>query len=391
MVTIAFNYIDSRVWMGGYNYLFNLVTAMSKFSPDRVRSVIFVGTDIHIEDLRAFEVIERVKIVRNQAFNLKRNRLRLLKAIIFGSDNEALDIFIENRVDIVFESARFYGWRFPLPTLTWIPDFQHLYLKRLFSLRAFWKREIGFRIQAMSGRHILLSSEDARGDCEKHYPITQGCTSVVHFCAPPPKLPSIEEASRVMRAYKLPKNFFFLPNQFWAHKNHICVIHALSSLKERGINLVIACPGKQADERNPQYFKRIHDLIYSRGLEDNIRLLGMIPSAHITALMMTCAALINPSKFEGWSTAVEEAKVIGVPMILSELPVHKEQCNDAFFFDADAPDELANILEHFNYAIHRKIDIGASNFSEVSEANFSNFAEEFTDLIERQVQIQRDS
>ncbi|MBT8534605.1 glycosyltransferase family 4 protein [Polynucleobacter paneuropaeus] len=391
MVTIAFNYIDGRAWRGGYNFLLNLVAALSRFSPDRIRPIVFAGADIPSEELRAFEEIEGVNVVRNQAFNSNRNNVRLCRAILFGSDNEALTLFLENNIDIVFESARFYGWRFPLPVLTWIPDFQHHYLKRLFGWQVFWKREIGFRMQALSGRHIMLSSEDARVDCEKYYPRTKGRTSVVRFCAPPPKLPSMEEASRIVEAYGLPKHFFFLPNQFWAHKNHICVIHALSILKKRGISIVIACSGKQADERDPYHFEKIQRLINFNGLGDSLRLLGMIPSPHIMALMTKCAALINPSKFEGWSTTVEEAKVIGAPMILSGLRVHKEQCNDAIFFDPDVPDQLANILEGFNPSAHGSDDIGRSHFAAVAEINFNKFSEEFTSLIEQQVQIQRGS
>jgi hypothetical protein len=139
MVTIAFNYIDGRAWRGGYNFLLNLVAALSRFSPDRIRPIVFAGADIPSEELRAFEEIEGVNVVRNQAFNSNRNNVRLCRAILFGSDNEALTLFLENNIDIVFESARFYGWRFPLPVLTWIPDFQHHYLKRLFGWQAFWK------------------------------------------------------------------------------------------------------------------------------------------------------------------------------------------------------------------------------------------------------------
>ena len=389
MITIAFNYIDGCAWRGGYNYLLSLVGALSKFSPNRVQSIIFVGTDINSDHLIPFEVIERVKVVRNQIFNSKRSRVRLFKAIISGSDQEALAVFLENKIDIVFESARFYGWRFPLPILSWIPDFQHRHLKRLFSWKAFWKREIGFRMQAFSGRHIMLSSEDARRDCEKYYPIAHRHTSVVRFCVPAPLLPSIENACEITRAYGLPNHFFFLPNQFWAHKNHICVINALSRLKDRGISLVIACSGKQSDERDPYYFKRIQNLIVANGLEDNLKLLGMIPSAHISALMMECSALINPSIFEGWSTTVEEAKAIGVPMILSRIRVHEEQTSNAIFFDPHSSDQLANILENFIPSSHGERDKRCQDAMNTASLNFQKFAEEFTNLIARQVQTQR--
>ncbi len=389
MINIAFNYIDSRTWRGGYNYLLNLVSALSCYSSDRVRSFIFAGTDIPSEDLIAFETIKKVKVVRDEVFNTTRGSVRLSKAILLGSDNEALNVFLENEIDIIFESARFYGWRFPLPVLTWIPDFQHHYLRRLFGWKAFWKREIGFRAQVLSGRHIMLSSEDARADCEKYYPRTKGCTSVVRFSTLPPKLPSIEEASRIAHAYGISTPFFFLPNQFWAHKNHICVIHALINLKKRGINIVIVCSGKQADERDPHHFEKIQRLISFHGLVDNLRLLGVIPSIHITSLMMKCTALINPSKFEGWSTTVEEAKAIGIPMILSRLRVHEEQNRNAIFFDPDAPDQLANILQNFNLLISDFDSMKSRHFDGSADLNFHKFSEEFTNLIERQVRIQK--
>jgi glycosyltransferase involved in cell wall biosynthesis len=293
------------------------------------------------------------------------------------------------KIDIVFESARFYGWRFPLPILTWIPDFQHRHLKKLFSWKAFWKREIGFRLQALSGRHVLLSSNDAKYDCEKFYPSTRGHTTAVNFCVPSSSLPSIEEVQKIIDIYGLPRHFFFLPNQFWAHKNHICVINALSKLKERGICPVIVCSGKQADERDPNYFKRIQNLICANGLGDNLKLLGVIPRDHISALMMKCAALINPSTFEGWSTTVEEAKAIGAPMILSRIRVHQEQNSDAFFFDPHSSDQLSNILENFIPLSPEERESRRREAAGIAVSNFQKFSNEFANLIERQFQTQR--
>ena len=48
------------------------------------------------------------------------------------------------------------------------------------------------------------------------------------------------------------------------------------------------------------------------------------------------SALINPSRSEGWSTTVEEAKSFGVPMILSDIDVHREQTGGtARYFGAE--------------------------------------------------------
>jgi glycosyltransferase involved in cell wall biosynthesis len=65
----------------------------------------------------------------------------------------------------------------------------------------------------------------------------------------------------------------------------------------------------------------------------------------VYALLRACTGLINPSRSEGWSTTVEEAKSFGVPMILSDLDVHREQAAaSASFFGTDDPAALADHL-----------------------------------------------
>ena len=41
--------------------------------------------------------------------------------------------------------------------------------------------------------------------------------------------------------------------------------------------------------------------------------------------MRQSVAVLQPSLFEGWSTTVEEAKSIGKTILLSDIPVHREQ------------------------------------------------------------------
>ena len=347
MIRVAFTLIGGKNWTGGYNYLLNLVRALSEHVPDRVQPVLFFGTDIDEKDASPFEHIAGVVVVRDAAFNEACKGRRLRRALFFGRDKAAASAFAAQDINVAFEAAHFYGWRFPVPTVAWIPDFQHRYLQHLFDFKAYWKREIGFRAQILSGRQVMLSSEDARQDCERFYPSTRGRNHVVRFAVPAADAIDAEAARAVADSYGLPATFFFLPNQFWKHKNHECVIQALRILKARGRDVVVAVSGKQADPRDPEHFPRLHQLVKSNELEENFRLLGLIPHSHIAALMRSCAALINPSTFEGWSTTVEEAKAMGAPMILSALRVHREQREDALFFDANSPEQLSCILDEF--------------------------------------------
>jgi glycosyltransferase involved in cell wall biosynthesis len=64
-------------------------------------------------------------------------------------------------------------------------------------------------------------------------------------------------------------------------------------------------------------------------------------------LARAAIALINPSLFEGWSTTVEEAKSLGVPMLLSGIALHREQAGTrAQYFDPHSEFEAAECLSN---------------------------------------------
>lgn len=339
---VAFNLIDSARWTGGYYYLLNLFRAIRNFEADHISPILFCGEDADENDLHAFRETGDIEVVRSSIFNADKKSSNNLRAFLIGVDSNALQVFRQHKIDVVFENATFYGRRFPIPAIAWLPDFQHRHLRNQFGFRAYWRRELGFRAQVGFGRMIMLSSEDARRDCEHFYRRAIGNTVVVRFATSIPA--DLIEAfpEKVIQEYQLPPKFFYLPNQFWKHKNHMVVIEALGLLKQQGFDAVVAVTGNPLDPRHPGYVGQLNARIESLGLRDNFRILGLVPRRHVISLMRTCAALINPSFFEGWSSTVEEARVLGVPMLLSDIAVHREQMeNAATYFNADDAEGLA--------------------------------------------------
>jgi glycosyltransferase involved in cell wall biosynthesis len=326
---IAFTHIPRRLWAGGYNYQRNLFEVLNQYRPGTVVPVLFAGTKDDPEEVAALAGIPAVEVVRSPVFDHSATGLAratdLARAIVFGSDQPAVAEFKASKIDLVFESARFFGWRLPFPAIAWFPDFQHRLLPHRFSRSAYWRRDLGFRVQIASGRHIMLSSASALGDLKRFYPGLSNGVSVVRFATEPPVSLLATNPFDVIAHYGLPTRYFYLPNQFWRHKNHQVVVDALDLLKGRGLDVVIAASGSTQDLREPGLFERTMRQVRSRGLEMNFRHLGMIPLDHVYALLRASMALINPSECEGWSTTVEEAKSFGVPMILSDIDVHREQ------------------------------------------------------------------
>ena len=342
---VAFTIVPRRTWVGGYNYQSNLFAALNRYRQGEIAPVVFAGEQDDAADLEALARIPGVETARSAVFD--RRRAGLAAALSLGLDYAAAAEFRERKVDVVFESARFFGWRLPYPAVAWFPDFQHQRLPQLFSPAARWQREFGFRVQIASGRIIMLSSESALRDFQELYPGAARRASVVRFATQPPPDLLTANPFEVIEQYGLPSRFFYLPNQFWRHKNHQVVIDALTILSKSGVDVVVVTSGSTNDPREPDYFNSIMRQVKVRGLEKNFRYLGIIPLPQVYALLRATAALINPSRFEGWSTTVEEAKSFGVPMILSDIDVHREQTADtARYFGIDDPAALANHLLH---------------------------------------------
>jgi glycosyltransferase involved in cell wall biosynthesis len=383
---VAFTLISAANWMGtgGYNYLVNLAQVLSAHASDRVQMVLFVGTDAAAANVEPFAAIASVQVVRLSIFDDARRNQRLRQALLTGCDQAAARAFREHRIDVLFECAQFYGWRFPFPRIAWITDFQHRHLPELFGLGAYWKRDLGFRAQILSRRHIMLSSEDSRSDCETFFPQSKGRTSVVRSAMLPPNLSEGDGEPAMTSVYQLPERYFYLPNQFWKHKNHRTVIEALRLLRQEGFNTVVGASGRAEDYRHPGHFAALQSLVHQYGLTHNFRFLGIVPRRHVFALMRACTALINPSASEGWSTTVEEAKSLGVPMLLSDLRVHREQAGDcADYFDPEVASQLASLMARHEDSPDPLRRDREKEAIAASQKRVKQFALDFSETVER--------
>ena len=129
------------------------------------------------------------------------------------------------------------------------------------------------------------------------------------------------DPEEVRSRHGLPENYIYLPNQFWKHKNHRIVIEALALFQNSRV--VVASTGHGVDPRHPALYEELRSLVNLKGLQEQFRFIGMVPYLEVIALMRGATAVLNPSLFEGWSTTVEEARALGVPLILSDIAVHR--------------------------------------------------------------------
>jgi glycosyltransferase involved in cell wall biosynthesis len=238
-------------------------------------------------------------------------------------------------------------WAAGVKTVGWIADFQHGYLPEFFPREECQRRNEAFRSLVESADLVLLSSRTARDHFGAFAP------DYVHKArvAPFPSMFAFEPPSGDPRGsprkYNLPEKFALVANQFWAHKNHEVVVEALNRVRRKGVHVTVAMTGLLADSRDPSNhaLSRLLQAVACGGLAGQVTLLGQVPREDLVDLMRVAAIVIQPSRFEGWSTVVQDAKALGRPVVCSDIPVHREQAPEAVgFFPCDRPDILADLL-----------------------------------------------
>lgn len=346
MIRFAIPPIGGADWFGGWMYMRNLVKSLALFGDRRIELFVFVGPD-RAEDAIIGELaaLPRTHVIADPAFAQDKMRTGTLATLLTGRRAHLVDAFERAGIDVALDWATYYGWHNPIPTVAWLPDFQHRALPHMFSARARLQREVGFRAQIAASEKILLSSFAAEHDCLEMYPGARGKTQVARFSVPTDDWPDANSAIKRLRDAGMPEEFVFLPNQLWFHKNHRLAIEAAGLLAKQGSRRVIIATGRGEDTRRPGYRQELLDLIERSGAAANFRLLDGVDHDMVRAMTVGAMGLLNPSRFEGWSTTVEEAKAVGTPLVLSDITVHREQAPEARFFGVDDAAALAAHLD----------------------------------------------
>lgn len=378
-VRIAFPLIRSN-WRGGFNYLLNLFDFLCKFQAERVEPILLADPTALPEELSEYEQ-RGLSMLNSKLYTRPRLKRISLRNLLFGHDRGLAQDLTRHRMDVLFENALFFGRNFPIPTLAWFPDLQHQKLTQYFSRQEFWRREFCFRAQAKHNRHVMVSSHDAKDDTLLYYPtLSADRIHVVRFATPVMQRPSRDQIDATMKKYSIDGPYYFLPNRFWAHKNHLTVVEMLAMAKKKNKSITVIACGNPSDSRNPQHFDRLMTRVADLQLETQFRYIGQVPGDDLTPLAINSRALINPSLFEGWSTTVEEAKALGIPMILSDLDVHREQCGDgAAYFERESPEDLLRVIEEFDVSSEKDNALTDDLLRDRQSARIRQFAKDFTD------------
>lgn len=343
-------------WLGGVNYILHLFLACKSLPKDIQPKVLAVVPKAYVTPT---------------AIEANKHALALANGIVAETDNLSLaqellgpKVRCYTTQDELFNLIDFY---YPVqsdalpnrPVASWIPDFQHKRLPQFFSEHTIALRDANFQLVADTAEHIVFSSKAAQQDFKRFYPESLAKQHVLHFSAVAEETWYQGDPEATRLRYNLPQDYLMCCNQFWVHKDHRTLFAALALLKKQGHPLHLVCTGPTKDHRYPNYFRELVESLSKLGIDEQVHILGTIDREDQIQLLRGSLGVVQPSLFEGWSTVVEDCRVLGKTIFLTDIDVHEEQNPEhGIFFKAGDPADLAlKIMEHTK-------DLGATTNTE---------------------------
>lgn len=341
---IGFHLPGDGTWNTGTVYLETLLHSLKDFYPTGV-SLCVAGNDNQVigrSDL--INIADRIIIDADIKSWTGPWLIHSLGTRLFRRDFIRDRLLRQQGVDVIAFAESPLGSS--IPSLGWIPDYQHSHYPLFFSEEERLERNRHYATIAERSSRVVLLSKAVKRDFDEFAPKFAGKARVI---SPVSFIPtSIYSCSpqSVSNSYSLPNKFFYLPNQFWKHKNHLTVFRALKTLYNRGTPVFVVCTGYPGDYRDPMYYSDVLREVSCLGIRDQVAFLGVVPHEHVLMLMRQSICVLTPSLFEGFGMTVDEARSLGKQVMLSDIPAHREQNPPkAIFFDPTNSEELASKME----------------------------------------------
>lgn len=335
MRDVGFTPLDVRgQWLGGRYYLQHLVRCIRSLPDDRRLNVYDLYWDRPAEIDPFAEVrhlMSGTRVLRFPASaggRVRRKVSRLARGI-----SDARDLF--GGIDATFPIPLIENQG--IPSIFWLPDFQHEHMRAMYTPEHYARIVDLYTGYVDSAARIVVSSAFGLRDFARFYPARVADAHVLRFCSVPDHEWFALDPREYVRSIGLQQPFFIVSNQLTEQKNHMALVEAARILRDRGVDVVIACTGSDYDFRGMNWAERVKGRVAEYGLQQRVRFLGLLPRSEQMAVTRAAAGALQPSRFEGWSTIIEDAKSLGKYVIASEFPVHREQLDGlpATFVDPD--------------------------------------------------------
>ncbi len=210
-------------------------------------------------------------------------------------------------------------------------------------------REYIYKTLADQSLYIITDSKEGMRKFLKRYNVEEKKLKII-YSEPSSQILKRKKvddnfSTEVLKKFELlNKKFIFYPAQYWAHKNHIYIIEAISLIeKKKDKELIAVFCG--TDKNNLDYLKSFTKKLK---IEKSIKFLDFLSEDELNELYKNSFAIVVPTYFGPTNHLPIEGFYFEKPVFYSNIWSDIEQVKDAVIsIDLNNPNDLANKLLKF--------------------------------------------
>ena len=165
---------------------------------------------------------------------------------------------------------------------------------------------------------IITISESSREDIQREYRVPREKIFIV-----PPGI-DIDKFHPSSDLNFTKKDYLLVVGASYPHKNILELLENKDFWRGRLRLKIASCRGK--------YRETLENAVVGYGLQDSVEFMSYIDDNSLCKLYQQCSALVYPSLWEGFGIPPLEAMAGGRPVIVSDIPAHKDLMGDVPFY-----------------------------------------------------------
>jgi glycosyltransferase involved in cell wall biosynthesis len=286
----------------------------------------------------------RPQIVVDESASPTRARRLLHRAGLLGTATDQIAPTLQqHHIDLIY-SPHPCALTTALPYVVTCWDLQHRmqpFFPEVSTVGWTWEsREQHYSNVLRRAAAIVTGTEQGKREVTQFYGVAHDRVTVIPFTAPDVLMSSDSEPVPGLTG----EDFIVYPAQFWPHKNHITILHALKHLQQKAnLRIPAVFPGSSQPE-NACTMDHVRDT--ANRLDIPVHFPGFVSDGQLRWLYENSKALVFASLFGPDNLPPLEAMSLGCPVVASKVRGSEEQFGAAaLLVDPGNEIEMAEAIE----------------------------------------------
>jgi glycosyltransferase involved in cell wall biosynthesis len=365
---------------GGLTYLWNVLPQLAEY-PEMKISVL-------ADSAAALSSSGNVSILQGPSLHGSARRF-------WWEQTEIPKLIRKNESEVLLCTGNFAIWNCPVPqillsrnSLYTSPDFNHD-LRRRGEYRLLGETRLKGMLARQSIRRAELTISPSEAFALQLESWAERKVAVLHhgfdadrFLRDRTDLPS--GLQRKLQAAEGTVSLLFVSHYNY-YRNFETLFKALALLKERlpsrKFRLVLTC--ELADGANPGAYRteQAKTLVRELEIEDDIVQLGAVDYFHLHHVYRACDLYVTPAYTETFAHPLVEAMASGLPIVASDISVHREIAREAaLFFEKFSANDLAEKVTELLNSPSRCAELRAKGLQQASRFSWKQHVERLVEM-----------